>query len=146
MRPTTEMNKGVQILLERMESHPEEFTPMYSINHGHEEFPPKWSGILNSVGHRIQGSDSKALGYLKDDEIKALWDKLQKLLGDNFTHSVMRSLLDDTTDVGEYDYKWVYEDDPIVKNKGKPVTKAELSSFSKLTKSETTKKLRVRSV
>ena len=45
-----EMNKGVQILLERMNSNPDEFIPTLR-----DGYPPKWRDILLSIEMRTNG-------------------------------------------------------------------------------------------
>lgn len=102
MRPISEMNKGVQILLQRMESHPQEFVPDL-----HSEYPHKWRMLLRKVDNRIQQLKTKGierkldntgiyipdLSFLEDDEIQALHSKLQSIRGDLFTKEVMNTLL-----------------------------------------------------
>jgi hypothetical protein len=87
-----EMNKGVQILLERMNSNPDEFVP--SLNGG---YPPKWRKIILSVEMRVNGGEDyrDQLSFLNDKEIKALWQKMQELQGELFTKQVMDTLLRD---------------------------------------------------
>jgi uncharacterized small protein (DUF1192 family) len=90
-----EMNKGVQILLERMSSNPDEFIPTLR-----DGYPAKWRDILLSVEMRTNGGkDYKdQLSFLSDKEIKALWEKMQSLQGDLFTKRVMDTLLRGTED------------------------------------------------
>ena len=90
-----EMNKGVQILLERMSSNPDEFIPTLR-----DGYPAKWRDILLSVEMRTNGGkDYKdQLSFLNDKEIKALWEKMQSLQGDLFTKRVMDTLLRGTED------------------------------------------------
>jgi len=85
-----ELNKGVQILLERMSSNPDEFVP--SLRDG---YPPKWRDILLSVEMRTNGGKDyrDQLPFLTDKEIKALYEKLRGLQGDLFTKQVMNTLL-----------------------------------------------------
>ncbi len=85
-----EMNKGVQILLERMSSNPDEFIPNIL-----GEYPPKWRDILMGIEYRAtkQKDYKDALQFLSDKEIKALWDKMQNLQGELFTKRVMNTLL-----------------------------------------------------
>jgi hypothetical protein len=87
-----EMNKGVQILLERMSSNPDEFIP--DLRNG---YPPKWRNILLSVEMRTKGGKDyeDQLPFLSDKEIKALWQKMQELQGELFTKRVMNTLLKD---------------------------------------------------
>lgn len=90
-----EMNKGVQILLERMSSNPDEFVPTLQ-----DGYPAKWRDILLSVEMRTNGGkDYKdQLSFLNDKEIKALWEKMQSLQGELFTKRVMNTLLRDAED------------------------------------------------
>ena len=90
-----EMNKGVQILLERMSSNPDEFVPdVYG------KYPPKWRTIIMSVQMRAEGGkDYKdQLPFLNDKEIKALYEKMQSLQGDLFTKQVMNTLLSESVE------------------------------------------------
>lgn len=92
MGDASEMNRGVQILLERMESNPQEFIPDLL-----GQYPPKWRNILMAVECRaIKDKDYKnELPFLSDNEIKALWQKMQSLQGELFTKQVMDTLLRD---------------------------------------------------
>jgi hypothetical protein len=96
-----EMNKGVQILLERMSSNPDEFVPNI-----HREYPPKWRNILMGIQMRATGGkDYKdQLPFLSDKEIKTLWEKMQSLQGDLFTKQVMNTLLRESTELPSFDY------------------------------------------
>jgi hypothetical protein len=115
-----EINKGVQILLERMSSNPDEFVP--DIRNG---YPPKWRKILLSVEIRMKGGKDYAdqLPFLNDKEIKALWQKMQELQGELFTKQVMNTLLRDAED--GLGYSEVIE---LIEAKAKV---AELSSLSR---------------
>jgi hypothetical protein len=90
-----EINKGVQILLERMSSNPDEFIPTLR-----DGYPKKWRDLLLSVEMRTNGGKDyrDQLSFLNDKEIKALWDKMQSLQGDLFTKRVMDTLLKDAED------------------------------------------------
>jgi uncharacterized small protein (DUF1192 family) len=90
-----EMNKGVQILLERMSSNPDEFIPTLR-----DGYPAKWRDILLSIEMRTNGGKEykDQLSFLNDKEIKALWEKMQSLQGDLFTKRVMDTLLRGTED------------------------------------------------
>lgn len=92
MADASEMNKGVQILLERMDSNPQEFVPDLL-----GQYPPKWRDILMAVECRaIRNKDFKdQLPFLSDNEIKVLWQKMQALQGELFTEQVMDTLLRD---------------------------------------------------
>jgi hypothetical protein len=82
-----------------MDSNPEEFVPDVIGN-----YPAKWRNILRQVEHRIKTKGYKPkvdeihiteLPFLKDEEVEALWDKLQSLQADLFTKKVMNTLLQD---------------------------------------------------
>lgn len=90
-----EMNKGVQILLERMNSNPDEFIPTLR-----DGYPAKWRDILLSIEMRTNGGKKyeDQLPFLSDKEIKALWEKMQSLQGELFTKRVMDTLLRDAHD------------------------------------------------
>jgi hypothetical protein len=96
------MNKGVQILIERMSSNPDEFIP--NVQGG---YPAKWRNIILSVEMRTNGGkDYKdQLPFLNDEEIKALWNKMQSLQGELFTKQVMNTLLQDA-DANSTELSW----------------------------------------
>ena len=88
------MNQGIEILIARMDSNPEEFVPDVLGN-----YPSKWRNIMSGIEMRASGGKdyNDQFPFLKDDEIKAVWGKLQSLQGDLFTKKVMNTLLQDTT-------------------------------------------------
>ena len=90
-----EMNKGVQILLERMDSNPDEFIPNVL-----NEYPAKWRDIVMAVQMRVNGGKEykDQLPFLNDREVKALWEKMQSLQGELFTKRVMNTLLQGAED------------------------------------------------
>jgi hypothetical protein len=107
---TKAMNKGVQILLERMGSNPEEF---YTANQ-------KWIDVISVVtarmkhigrGWETQESTSSSLDSrlslcpLKDEEVIALHTKLKAIASEEFTHTVMDRLLTDKRDAN-YDINY----------------------------------------
>ena len=82
------MNEGVQILLARMDTNPEEFE---------EGNYSKWADIIGAVTARVkektEGKDyGKPLPFLSDPEVSALYDKLEDVRRENFTADVMRRL------------------------------------------------------
>lgn len=115
-----EMNKGVQILLERMSSNPDEFIPTLR-----DGYPTKWRDILLSIEMRTNGGKDyrDQLSFLNDKEIKALWEKMQSLQGELFTKRVMNTLLQGAE--GGLGYSEVIE---LIEAKAKL---AELSSLSR---------------
>ena len=80
------MNQGVEILLSRMDSNPDEFTTVRG----------KWDWIMDGVNRRVAGKDKDVLAYLTDEEAQALYDKMQLLARDGFTRSVMETLLEES--------------------------------------------------
>ena len=80
------MNQGVQILLDRMDTNPEEF----------EDYSGKWGDIIGAVHARksIPAGHSKdaPLPFLTDPEVNALYDKLEDVRRENFTADVLRRL------------------------------------------------------
>jgi uncharacterized protein YmfQ (DUF2313 family) len=100
MSPTTVVNQGVQILLNRMDSNPDEFAYTYNTD---AKQPPKtrWDWVMDAVEIRArkhregyQGID-KPFPFLTDYEVELLYDKFSRLQGVSFTNSVLRELLRD---------------------------------------------------
>lgn len=85
---TQEMNKGVQILLERVKSNPEEFTPDIT-----GRYPDKWRAILQQVEARANGEMPNYLDFLSDTEIQEVWRALVQVRRDQFTKQIMNTLL-----------------------------------------------------
>lgn len=89
------MNKGVEILLERMKSNPEEFLPEIPMG----GLPPKWRDVVVAVHHRVTGEIGEYpyfdLKFLSDEDVKALHTKLTEIRGDQFTRDVLAKLLTD---------------------------------------------------
>ena len=90
------MNKGVEILLERIDSTPEEF--------GYDDplFSRKWRDITERVEQRYQAIIGNPdtprhyayqLDFLEDEEITTLHNKLKALRAEEFTKDVMGRLL-----------------------------------------------------
>jgi hypothetical protein len=94
------MNKGIEILLSRMESHPDEF--------GGSDYVDTWGWALYPIcrrAERIQkGGDLQPditspkpfaeYPFLTDEEVMQVYRKFQELQGDAFTRRVMQQLLD----------------------------------------------------
>ena len=88
------MNQGVEILLARMDSNPDEFvgTSWPSKN--------KWAWVVDDLRRRMTPTkEDKEFGlplrFLSDDEVRTLWEKLESLRADQFTKAVMQTLLED---------------------------------------------------
>ena len=87
---TKDMNKGVQILLERMDSNPEEF----HTGNG------KWLDVISVIVTRMKQlagepvtANHRSLCPLEDDEVITLNNKLREIAAKEFTHTVMNRLL-----------------------------------------------------
>jgi hypothetical protein len=95
------MNQGVQILLERMDTNPEEFE--YDIARG----GGKWSDIVQAVHARKNAPEAHKnnapLPFLSDHEVNALYDKLEDVRRENFTADVMRRLADTPREIVQED-------------------------------------------
>jgi hypothetical protein len=98
-----ELNKGVQILIERMNSNPDEFIPDVIGN-----YPSKWRDTLRDIEYRVKLRGVKLkpeemltipLPFLDEQEIDAVWNKMQQLQGDLFTKKIMNTLLTDTREL-----------------------------------------------
>lgn len=96
MPPTTVINQGVQILLNRMDSNPDEFTCCHN-----QAIKTRWGWVMEAVEYRARKHRDGCLGmdkpfpYLTDYEVELLYDKFSKLQGTSFTNSVLRELLGD---------------------------------------------------
>ena len=92
------MNKGVEILLERMTSNPDEFLPEVAPRE-YTHYPEKWGPVISAVYARKHRREGHApfydLSFLSDADIDALFNKLQEIRGDHFTKCVMSILLTD---------------------------------------------------
>lgn len=86
-----DMNEGVQIIIERMETHPEEFS------HGIHE---KWSDIIGDIMQRVKDK-ADPVPFLDDHEVKAIYDKLRDLERQEFTARVLRRLADTPEEEGD---------------------------------------------
>lgn len=93
------MNQGVEILLARMDSNPDEFVSWDGYVVG------KWDWIMRDVqkralGNRVDLEDGVVrVPFLSDEEVKALWNKVESLRADQFTKKVMRTLLEEEEEV-----------------------------------------------
>lgn len=82
------MNQGVEILLARMDSNPDEFIGLKGSK------KEKWGWFVHGLEERISGG-KRSLPFLTEEEVQALWGKLTSLARDLFTHRVMETLLED---------------------------------------------------
>jgi len=76
------MNKGIEILLNRMDSNPEEFIGTGSRS--------KWRDYFTTYKE-----------YLNEEDVKAFETKLNTLIQDKFTETIMKELLEDKPSEGK---------------------------------------------
>ena len=76
------MNQGVEILLARMDSHPEEFI---------DDVRGEWRWLTN----QLEGPAVGGLYFLTDEEKIALHEKYSSLVREQFTKNIMQQLLKD---------------------------------------------------
>ena len=79
---TSTLNKGVQILLKRMDSNPDEFMKT-----------KKWDSIMKQLVGRVDNNTKDMLPMLTDEECHALMSKFNKIRRDDFTSAVMAKVL-----------------------------------------------------
>ena len=79
------MNKGIEILLERMDSNPEEFVINASIGVN------KWDRLLHNY-----------VSVLDKEDIEAYQAKLKQVAKEQFTREVMKEILDPKHDLTQY--------------------------------------------
>lgn len=86
------MNEGVQILIDRMKTHPEEFTPEY------DGGTTKWGMAIGHLQTYLSKEDSKAL----DDAWKqTVSDEMQQ----RFTRAVLEELVDPKSEKSQREYR-----------------------------------------
>jgi hypothetical protein len=117
------MNQGVQILLDRMDTNPEEF----------DDYTGKWGDIIGAVHARksIPEAHSKdaPLPFLTDPEVNALYEKLEDVRRENFTSDVLRRLADTPKEITQQEL-W---DKPIYSTSNIPHIGTPVTTREKLT-------------
>ncbi len=103
-------NQGVKILLERMDSNPDEFVEEAP----YADIPAKWAVIIADILDRVKlmgigvNGITRApnysipnytpLPFLSDDEVLEVYEKLNSIRGDLFTKQIMATLLQDNAE------------------------------------------------
>lgn len=86
------MHRGMEILMSRMDSHPEEF----DITFQHLS-ASRWRFVLKPLIDRCEAVASKEpcflLGFLSDQEVSDVFAKLMQVQGDACTQMIMNELL-----------------------------------------------------
>jgi hypothetical protein len=95
------VNQGVELLLQRMDSHPEEF----NTHNPDKRVREKWHWVTGPIKTRMDFMNRnpdddpvmhfESLGFLTDREILMLHDKYMSIQGDSFSRRVMATLLTD---------------------------------------------------
>lgn len=94
------MHKSMEILMARMDSHPEEFDITFrSMN---LNYLKRWDFILKPLMDRCEaiasGEPSFLLGFLSDEEVGEVFAKLMQVQGDACTQRIMNELLNEEED------------------------------------------------
>jgi len=105
------LNAGVEILIERMKSNPEEFIEdKGSLIDGDTVVRGRWNKIILAVltkkkvrvvKHRQEEVYWKELSWLTDEEIDALYDAFMEMMRNRFTGDIMVKLAGETQQVEE---------------------------------------------
>lgn len=125
------MNEGVQILLDRMDTNPEEF----------DDYAGKWGDIIGAVHARknlppnVKLVDNHPLPFLTDPEVNALYDKLEDVRRENFTSDVLRRLADTPKEIAQQELWDTSYSSSNIPHIGTPVTTrtVTLSEIERLT-------------
>jgi hypothetical protein len=80
------MNKGIELILSRMESNPEEFQGFVPSPMGNTARSSRWQPFLTFV-HKNEG------GVFLPAEQEAVITKLRSIQGETFTNAVLQELL-----------------------------------------------------
>lgn len=94
------MHKSMEILMARMESHPEEFDLVYR----QAQLNPntRWDFVVKPLLARaesmVRGEPSFQLGFLSDKEISIVFRKLMSIQGDKVFKLISEELLRDDSD------------------------------------------------
>jgi len=91
------MNKGLEILLKRIDSHPEEFDQLFRQKPHSADPTASWDKLVE-----IALNEQRSHSFLTEDERAELRARMQSVQGDIFTKAVMRTLFamngDDSSD------------------------------------------------
>ena len=125
------MNQGVQILLDRMDTNPEEF----------DDYTGKWGDIIGAVHARKsipeENSKDAPLPFLTTPEVNALYEKLEDVRRENFTADVLRRLADDSVKQQElWGTSYSTSNHPVLGTPPSTTKSLTLSEIEGLTKRE----------
>ena len=89
-----QFSTGVTILLQRMETHPEEFYKKLIIKDYESINDPKWHGVMQDlIKTKFEGKKFSSMICLTDAEIDALYEGYKKIRRKAFDDHVMREVL-----------------------------------------------------
>lgn len=89
-----QFSTGVKILLQRMETNPEEFYKKLVLNDYESIYNPKWHGVMQDlVKTQFEGRKFSSMMCLSDAEIDALYEGYKKIRRKAFDDYVMREVL-----------------------------------------------------
>ena len=102
------MNQGVELVLKRMESHPEEFeVPFIYNDHGYRN-SNKWEWLTDRVVRRIERPADEDtvdhLSFLTDEEVHLIYGKLAEIQEGVFLRTVMQTTLNKSKPEEESEY------------------------------------------
>lgn len=97
------MNQGIEILLSRMESHPEEFEEDWESESYTITTASKWQRIIHSIRQRVNWEETdinhpkgiQPLPFLSSEEVTLVYEKWMSLQGPAFTKQVYKKLLEE---------------------------------------------------
>ena len=100
-----EFGAGVKILLQRMETHPEEFYEEVKTKLG----SPRWANLLSLVvNSKLKGEPVSDTIYLNAAEIDALYEGYKKIRRKAFDDQVMRTVLAPDEKLSQESLKSIY--------------------------------------
>lgn len=77
------MNEGVQIIIDRMKTNPEEFEE--------GSVHMRWMQVISDVVRRVEHQERK-LPWLYDEEVQVIYDGIREIQRNKFTAYVLRAL------------------------------------------------------
>lgn len=92
------MNRGLEILMARMDSHPEEFDYFTDRK---KLVMSRWDWIIQGICRRVENGHKSNSAYVLDfmflsnEEVNAVYKKFMSIQGEFFTRKVMIELFDE---------------------------------------------------
>jgi hypothetical protein len=91
------MNQAVELILKRMESHPEEFEIPYIYQEGFLA-SSKWGWMIDRITNRLERPHEDGrynpLAFLTDEEAALIYGKFMEIQEGVFTRAVMHTIMD----------------------------------------------------